>query len=414
MNKVIKLVGNGVRQLVKRFWIRPLYRLSDRLAGVRPTWLKRGLQWMLTRALWLGYLVKSALLVQVVRWDGQSWSVIYIGEGNSLTELCSILCPQPAGIAHLGRAFLWQVPGLARRLADQGFLVVGELNRLFPWWPQMRCTFTSFPVVRQVIDLTEPPEAYKSRLTRDLRRRLKRIEMQGFSYEVSRRMEDFDHFYYQMYLPYVQGRYGERATITSYRLARRYFERGHLVLVRQNGHLVSGVLVYLEGQTYVATLAGVRKEFTHLARQGLTIAMYWFNICRAWQLGVSQLDLGRTRPRLGDGVFAFKRQWGSRVAPVDNIHVSWRFLAQHLNNDLCYHLNQQGFLALEDGRFWRVAVETDEIRLTEMERRRWERQAHHAGLAGLLVIRVSESQTAVQPPGCRIDYRSGQREWENC
>jgi len=100
---------------------------------------------------------------------------------------------------------------------------------------------------------------------------------------------------------------------------------------------------------------------------GISLVMYWFDICRAWELRLRQVDLGRGRSRTSDGVFTFKRQWGARPVSVKELHVKRWFLADQISPDLGRYLNSQGFLAEREGKFWQVVFKTDQGRLGEAD-----------------------------------------------
>jgi len=392
----LKLAGRMFRRLVRRCWVHPLDQLLLGTAAIRSPRGRSIAESVLSWGRYFGLLLMNSLVIRVCRLSGPDWSVIYVGEGDSVNELRYALFTEPASVTELERIPLWQVPRVVQRFLGEGFLVVSEINRLIPWQPQAKYAFVSPPVVRQVLDVTQPPDALYAGLKKELRRHIRRVQTQGFIYEPSQRPEDFDLFYHHMYLPFIQKRYGELATITSYRLARRYFDQGELIFVRQDGQRIGGTLVRYTRETYIALLSGVCEEHVHQMRQGISLAMYWFDICRAWELGLRQVDLGRSRSRTSDGVFAFKRQWGAHPVPVEELHVKRWFLADQISPNLGRYLNSQGFLAEREGKFWQVVFRTDQGCLSEADCHRLEQRVRASGLAGLMVL-----DPPVAPPAVR-------------
>lgn len=374
------------RRLVLCCWVCPLDQLLLKSAAIHSPRVRSVVASVLSWARCFGLLLMNGLVIKVCRLSGPDWSAIYAGEGDSVNELRYALFTEPASVTELRRIALWRVGKVVRHFLGEGFLVVTELNRLIPWWPQARYAFVSPPVVRQVLDVTQPPDSLYAGLKKGLRRHIRRVQAQGFTYEVRQCPEDFDLFYYQMYLPFIRGRYGELATVTSYHLARRYFDQGELVFIRHDGQRIGGTLVRQTKDTYIALLSGFWEEHEHQARRGASLAMYWFDICRAWELGLRQVDLSRSRSRMSDGVFAFKRQWGARPMPVKELHVKRMFLADRMSPDLCRYLNSQGFLTEREGNAWQVVLETDQVRVSETDRHRLDRGAQTSGLAGLMVL----------------------------
>ncbi len=383
---VLKLARRMARRLVIRCWVHPLEQFLVRLRAACPPRVFDAVEGLLSWTRCLGLLVANSLVVKLYCLRGPDWSVIYVGEGDSLNELRHALFPEPASMIALARLPLWRAPRIVRRFLDEGFLVISELNRLIPWRPEANYVFASPPVVRQVLDTTQPPDALYAGLKKELRRHLRRMKDQGFTYEVSHRSEDFDLFYYQMYLPFIQQRYKEQTTITSHSLARRYFDHGELVFVRQDGQRIGGTLVLDTRDKYVAMLSGFCPEYVDQARQGALLAMYWFDICRAWELGRQQVDWGGSHARTRNGVFKFKQQWGTRLLMVKGLHVKRFFAADRILPDLCRHLNHQGFLTERKGSFWQVVIETEQVRAIETENHCPEQEAGTKGIAGLMVF----------------------------
>jgi len=383
---VFKLVGRIARRLVMRGWVHPLEQLLVRLRAACSPQCFDAIESLLGWTRCLGLLLANSPLVKLYRLSGPDWSVIYLGEGDSLNELSHVLFPEPVNSTLLARLPLWQVPRVVRRFLDEGLLVVSELNRLIPWRPTARYVFESPPVVRQVLDVAQPPDALYGGLKKELRRHLRRMEEQGFTYEVSRRNEDFHLFYEQMYRPFIQQRYKERAALTRHSLARRYFDHGELVFLRQNGQRIGGTLVLHTRDKYAAMLSGFYPEYADQARQGALLAMYWFDICRAWQLGQRQVDWGGSHARTRNGVFAFKQQWGTRLLPVKGLHLKRFFAADRLPPDLCRHLNRQGFLTEKKGSFYQVVLQADLVCAGEAENRCPQQEADGAGISGLLAL----------------------------
>lgn len=375
-----------MRLMILHHWVRPLERVVPRLEalpeGPRRTWLLKGT----LAARDLGRLAMSRLRVNVKRLVGPSWSVIYIGEEYSIEELRHTLFPEPAEVEHLERAFLWEVPVVANDYLHRGGLVVCELNRLVAGWrPEVPYCFLVPPWVRQVIPLDRPLEGILARMNQGMRRNLRKLWKRGFAYHFTQELADFDRFYHEMYLPYVQKRHGARAVLSTYGELEATFRRGGLLLVTHEGEPVSGMLGYAVGETWRAASLGVYQGSFEWVTRGAITAVFWYMLEWACQQGARFYDMGSARARLGDGVFNFKRQWGARVSPVVGYHTRWLFLARELPVPLAHHLTQQGFLA-ETPVGYQVVVINQADGPTAQEVHRLERMAAQAGAAGLLFL----------------------------
>jgi len=126
------------RRLVRRCWVHPLDQLLLGTAAIRSPRGRSIAESVLSWGRYFGLLLMNSLVIRVCRLSGPDWSVIYVGEGDSVNELRYALFTEPASVTELERIPLWQVPRVVQRFLGEGFLVVSEINRLIPWQPQAK------------------------------------------------------------------------------------------------------------------------------------------------------------------------------------------------------------------------------------------------------------------------------------
>jgi hypothetical protein len=329
------------------------------------------------------------LRVNVKRWAGSEWSVTYIGDGTSIEVLCTILFPEPPKVDELPRVFLWQVPALVQKFAGEGDLVVCELNEIVRW--SFNGLNTSFIVplwIKQVLEeIDRPTENILASMNRNMRRNIRRLEKQGFSYLFTQEKEDFDLFYYRMYLPYITLRHkGQGMILNDYESTLNNFLKGGLVLIKDGQDPVCGVLCLLDGDTCFARQMGVLDGELDLVKRGVNVALYWFMFHWARDQGAQRFDFGSSRAQTSNGVFNFKRQWGTRVYLHKNIHTLWSFYAQVLPDKLRKHLNALGIITIVDGKLYRVIMIGPKESSSTADFTRELKHAATQGLVGLMVI----------------------------
>ena len=373
--------------------------------------LDRSSPWFKLRTVlvWLrdaGKLASVGFRVTIRRWEGPRWSVIHISQESdeSGQELRYLLFSEPSTQTELGRAFPWQLRPRVREFANQGCLVVCDMNRLLrPQFRGVDCVRV-FPWLRAFLNVSDSLDQIVGRMRRRRKRDLSKIEEKRLEYGISRDLSDFEHFYRRMHLPYITDRYGERAIVQSYGILKRMFKRrGQLVYVGNRTRPVAAYLAVRRvfGRTLSALLLGVDGERAGSARQCDTGHVYWHVIRWAHDAGVRRIDFGRTRARLTDGVFEFKRGWGMRYEPDVMTHTRWTFAGKNLPAALFHHLNELGLIA-EIGRELRCvvfAVKGDGFDAKELARR--ERVSLQAGLGGLAILpgtgRLGDDALASRP-----------------
>ncbi len=377
--------------LIARCWILPLDTLLWELVGVDQSspWHR-----LRTVAVWLrdlGRLIYAGFRANVSRWDGSEWSVIYISDGSydSEKELQHLLFQKPPVETELNRVFIWRLPALIQQFASQGCLMICDVNRLLKWQFQGMYCIRCLPWQRALLDVSAPVDTIVSRFRKLRKRELAKAHKLGLEYCVSHDLADWALFYHEMYVPFINERYRDRAIIHSFEGLQETFEkRGELMYLKYQN---SPVVAYFGtrrryDRTFSALLMGVHQDYTHLVNQGLITALYWHVINWAHSHQLSVVDFGRVRARLNDGLFAFKRQFGMWFERDILTHTMWTFIGKDLPLNLVRRLNELALIA-EAGKEYRcVAFAEGEASLPDKELAQREEIATQAGLDGLLLL----------------------------
>lgn len=337
----------------------------------------------------LGWLLFTRFRANVVRWDGPDWSIVFIHDGcaHSKEELRHLLFPDLPTESDQGWMFLWQVPGTIRRSMEQGCCVVCDLNRLLRWGARSRCRLRVPPWLRANLDVAGPLKTILKRMSRTRRQSLAKLPSRGYSYEVSHRPEDLEMFYREMYVPYVTLRHQDRAIVSSMEGKRAIFEKGGLIMVKVHGQSVAAGLWQVVGDTLIFATYGIHQDHTELVKQGLAAATYWSVIDYARCNSLRCVDFGMTRPRLTDGAFGHKRQWGMRFERDILTHTMWTFIGDGLPPKLVDYLNELAFVAESDGECRCAVFSGGSTPALPAEELAWrEEVAIKAGMGGPLVM----------------------------
>jgi hypothetical protein len=250
--------------------------------------------------------------------------------------------------------------------------------------------FTIPTWINQVISIEQPLETLIAGNKREpIRRKIRKLQKNGFSYRSSCAKEDFDLFYHRMYVPFVKSRHGEQALVASYpMLWDLWFKRrnGRLVLVTRDEKPLAGMICQVLRDTCYSIEGGVLDADSELFREGIWTFLNACIIDWGRNHGARWLNFGGTRAWCSDSVFESKRRWGARVVsrsrPVD----IWTFIAQDIKPSLQAHLNRLGFISSRDGKFYRVYTRPSINNLPKKDVREMIDGATHYGLDGILAI----------------------------
>lgn len=314
------------------------------------------------------------------------WSVVCVGSEITKNELCRVLFsdrPQECGP---DRIALWQIPGAMHRWLADADLVVLQHGRWQPWKPQARYAFSICPSIRQVLDISPSRDIVISRMHSERRRHWRKMSRLGFTFDYTRQLDDFEVFYHTMYVPYISARHTNRAVISPYGIHKLYFDSGGLIFIRYEDQCVAGVLCRAVRDVCQVGPLGVREGCFNLVQKELMLAIYWSTVEWAWERKLKIVDWNYSRGWQSDGVFRFKRYWGTRIVSDKQTHDTWSFFTNHPSPALLEQLNRVGFITELDGQHYGILV-LDEGRLpVDLDLDRLQRVARRDGLVDLLLV----------------------------
>ena len=178
------------------------------------------------------------------------------------------------------------------------------------------CDFKTQEWVRQSLPLSSSADVTNERLDRKLRETGRRIKKEGFDCRISTDLDDFDSFYYDMYMPTAQKQFGDLANIEPYEELKSTFlnDRGILIFVTENGSPVAGSLRLFQDKALVGYRLGVLHGDQDYIKRGAESAIHYFTIRFAFENSRDLVDMLGSRPFLEDGVYRHKREWGAEVS----------------------------------------------------------------------------------------------------
>ncbi len=236
---------------------------------------------------------------------------------------------------------------------------------------------------------------------------LRQIRHNKLEYEVTRDRQKFDDFYYNMYVPYSTGRFGDCAEVSNYRELNSQFEDSDLLLVKNQGQSIAGSLI-MHGKTGPCLWdMGIRDgDRTHFKR-GAGVALYHFAMQHLEEKGHTTAGLGWSRPFLRDGVLQFKRKWSQRIVRGR----SHGFALKILTNTpaASAFLRENPFICRRGGSFCAAVFVEGDNGSDPDELGRLVMDYLHDGLERLLIYRLRpgeavEPDAPAEPPSSAVDY----------
>jgi phenylacetate-CoA ligase len=254
----------------------------------------------------------------------------------------------------LGRVPLWRWPQ-HMRTHRPAFL----LAQMPASWARRRARRQGF-CLPEFLDAAVPTPARDSdgilRGPDILRKTRHLIEKNGWSFRITRDLDEFYRFYHFDYLPSANRKFSHHRYILPVRAMRRLFQSGFLLQVMDQGRHLAGLLVVEKPKAIWLAYSGVRRGSSRLADRGVQAAAYYFSVMHAAQTGLETVDFGRCRPFFQDGVFSHKRRWGVRLRFNAGTSRCYWLLPDMSQGPAVEFLRQNPFIALSgrglEGRFF--------------------------------------------------------------
>jgi hypothetical protein len=201
-----------------------------------------------------------------------------------------------------------------RRYADRVDLVILDVELLFCKM-LLNEPFVRIPHwVRQKYRMPNTWEGVLKSLRKNTRKTdLRKVRKYGLIPRITRADEDFRDFYHRMHRPYLEKRFDDLVIIEPEWKFMRQCRKGELMQITRDDEVLGGVLMHKLGGRLAYVWVGVRDDLAPQWDRGVFSAMYYYTILHGYENGCEEVDFLGTRPVLSDGLFRYKRKWGTRV-----------------------------------------------------------------------------------------------------
>lgn len=293
-------------------------------------------------------LLRSFPRTSAYRFQGDRWSIVYIGSKEYLVEISPLFFENETIQPELiDRVALWEIKKKASDfLKENTDLVICELCRILHFNFSSKIAFTYPDWVNQQVDIPEKLEDFLAGPIRNRRRNeINKANRFSVGWHYTQAEEDYKFFHYKMYLPFISTRHKERALLSNYTdQYKHWLKKGGLIMVTENGEPIAGLICVKSGNVIYAIEAGIMLEKLEEARYSIFTFLIWAGIQWAHHKKVAVFDLGGCRSLLSDRSFQSKKRWGGKIIRRPKTFLNYTCLAENLSQDLREHINKLGFI----------------------------------------------------------------------
>jgi hypothetical protein len=241
-------------------------------------------------------------------------TVFLKGYPETAHTLARLSCWENESLKAEGIAFHWQKNP---RISTDADLIMVCAPRQYTE-KLVKDGYLLLPAASFVLDLNESIDGIVARMSARRRREIRKLSSYQYSYSLSRKNNnEFDEFYWNMYVPYVRKRFQEAAWVEHYATFRSSYRRnGAILTVTQKNQPTSGILFQTKKKTVKALALGIYKGRSDIIRDFGGQAALFFLLEWAKTHGYKKLDYGPTLPFLRDGILTYKKEWGMRMENI--------------------------------------------------------------------------------------------------
>lgn len=216
-----------------------------------------------------------------------------------------------------GRVWIWQIKKLIKRhQKDVDVLMYDVPHCVSLWLGNRGClcipTWVMGDLEFSLINFDS------EKIKKDIKRIRKKYE---YTFEVARDRASLDHFYNEMYLPYISKRYDKETVFSNFEDELREFKDWEVLFVKREGTLISGRCHYYQKDgSIILKYVGVKDGNEDLVNEGAIQALYYFLFEYLKDKKYKRIFVEGSRPFFADGVLNYKKKWGLRLTHCkDNV-----------------------------------------------------------------------------------------------
>jgi len=304
------------------------------------------------------------------KYSGKDISILLICKKRSFLYLSKKIFSKKPSIKVIGTVHLWNINKKINNFSSEIDAVFVK-NDLFYSRFLKEKGFVIIPEwISMSLDVSESIEKIYNNFNKSGKEDIRKVKKYGYTYEISRDVNKLNLFYYKMYLPYTYQRHQESTICANYTSIRHLFERDNkLMLIKRNDEYVYGSLFSVKKDKVTATYAGLMEGKDDYLKQGVTAAAYYFLIQWAKENGIKFVDFGTCRSFLNNGVFCYKRKWGTKIIKTNSEKIPEMFAFKSCNNkNTRSFLQYNPFVFLDNDRF-KVSIfeETNQFNSEEIQ-----------------------------------------------
>lgn len=247
--------------------------------------------------------------------NGKNIKVLFSGDEFAYLYLIKTIFSETPKKEYIKEIPFWSINKSIKDLSDKADLFFIKTDRFFSRRLQNKGLIIIPDWVDSWIDVSVPKDDILKNLKKSAREDVVKLKKYGYTYDFSSKPEDFEFFYKNLYVPFMQNRHGVYEYPSWWTLD--YAEmigmfqskRAKLLWVKDKDKYVAGVVMFNVKKIAYPIYMGVDINSDYWEKCG-SAAIYYFSTIWAKENGFKLVRIGDVRSFFHDGLFQYKRKWG--------------------------------------------------------------------------------------------------------
>lgn len=325
--------------------------------------------------------------IPVSRINRDRLCVVYIGHNSIDSDITKIFYGEVIEPEPVEFIWIWQIRGRVDRFYQNADILLVSLSPIFCQGFLRKVSFEIPNVVELVTDFSGFSDDILNEIKNTTNKDdIRKVRKYGYEYEISTNLEDLKYFYENCHRPFVQERHGRSVYVNPWREFKRYFEEGELLLVKRDGHIVSGGLCQVKNKEYEILYNGVYQADSQLLKEGALSAEYAFSIVEAKKKGCKGINFGISRPFLKDGILQYKKKWKTHLRKNPEINRAFKLWIRRFSPEAIFFLEDNPFIIREGGHFFGIVFFGEQNIYSEKEITAILKKYYIEGMKRLIIV----------------------------
>lgn len=243
--------------------------------------------------------------------------LLYIGKKEIDEYIISLFFNGMPIIEQIGISKLRKIKKYEKKNYSNVNLIVVDVHRFYRRFLQQQDYIFLPKWISLSIDLNKPLDCITKEFSASAKKDIKRIRKMGYSYSITKDLDDIKYFYTHMYRPYTLEKHGKLAEVVNYEGIRNIIiRRAFLMYINLDGRAIAGSILRKRNKKLFGAYLGISDDGKKYYDQSLISSIYYFNILYAKKHGLNELAIGKSRPFLNDSGLQFKKKWNIFVYPT--------------------------------------------------------------------------------------------------